>query len=429
MTTSLTRAGRPLRCLMVGYNGTGNTGSDIRLLTAIDDVREAFGPQTQVTVMTIDRERTAAILPVGAGIEVAEVSFSPVRFTFSIWNLARRHDVMLLVEGSTFKQNWSVWLLHAYLWAANCARWTGNHAIAYAVDVGELRGFHGFRARYECERMALVITRTEIARQRLQELGVRRPILSNTDTAFRYLREGQPRVAGRRVVGLAPIEFFHWPVCIKLWCDPAERYRWPYAFTWNAERRAQSDAMLQRWVNLARHAIEQHDVDIQLIAMEDLDTPVCERILEELGPLATNRVAIASSRQVSPGDMVSMLRGLDGLVTSRYHACVLSMGGAVPQMAISHDERLASIYAEMGIEQELLLHYLQPDLADQLLIKFDLLMQTSPELTQRIREQHDNRFLPLCAQNRFDLQAWGQRTFDSIGAASNPELKHTLKSD
>ncbi len=411
---SLTRDGKPLRCLLVGYNGVGNTGSEIRLLAAIDDAREAFGPQTHLTIMTINGARTQSILPEGGGIEVAEVSFSPLRLTLALWNLARRHDVILLVEGSTFKQNWSVWLLHAYLWAANSARWTGNYAIAYAVDVGELSGFHAWRTRHECERLALVITRTEIARQRLQELGVRRPILSNTDTAFRYVRAGEPRSSGRRVVGLAPIEFFHWPVRLKLWCDPAERYRWPFAFTWNAERRAQSDAMRARWVKLARHAIEQHDLDVQLIAMEDLDTPVCEQILADLGPLAAGRVSIASSRQVPPGDMVALLRGLDALVTSRYHACVLSVGGAVPQMAISHDERLASIYAELEIENESLLHYLQPDLSEQLISKFDSMMQHNQALSTRIREKHDQRFVPLCAKNREDLQAWGLRTFDSV---------------
>ena len=168
---TLTRNGKPLRCLLVGYNGAGNTGSDVRLLTAIADVSEAFGEKTQISVMTIDAERTAAMLPVDVEIEVVEVRFSPIRLTIALYNLVRKHDVVLLVEGSTFKQNWSVWLLHAFLWAATSARWTGNYAIAYAVDVGELSGFHAWRTRDECEQMAMVMTRTEIARDRLIKLG------------------------------------------------------------------------------------------------------------------------------------------------------------------------------------------------------------------------------------------------------------------
>ena len=414
----LTRNGRPIRCLLVGYNGVGNTGSDVRLLTAIADVHEAFGEKTHISVMTIDAERTAAILPTDIKIEVIEVCFAPIRLTIGLWKLARKHDVVLLVEGSTFKQNWSVWLLHAYLWAANSARWTGNFAIAYAVDVGELSGLHAWRTRHECERMAMVITRTEIARDRLTKLGVGRPVLANTDTAFRFVCEPERRITGRRVVGLAPIEFFHWPVRFKPWCRPEEKYRGPFAFTWNEERRTLSDAMLKGWVKLARHAIERHDLDIQLIAMEDLDTPVCERIIAELGPLAKDRVAFASSRQVGPLEMTAILRGLDALVTSRYHACVLSMGGAVPQMAICHDERLASIYAEVGIEQEFLLQHTQPDLADQLISTFDRMMKNEAGLSDRIRDTHAQRFLPLCTQNRIDLEAWGKRTFQSVTTES-----------
>jgi polysaccharide pyruvyl transferase WcaK-like protein len=416
---NLVRNGRSVRCLLVGYNGVGNTGSDVRLLTAISDVREAFGEKTRISVMTIDADRTAAILPRNIEIEIIEVCFSPIRLTIGLWNLARRHDVILLVEGSTFKQNWSVWLLHAYLWAANSARWNGNYAIAYAVDVGELSGFHALRTRHECERLAMVITRTEIARDRLVKLGVRRPVLANTDTAFRFVCAPERRTEGRRVLGLAPIEFFHWPVRFRPWCRPEDKYRGPFAFTWNAERRTQSEAMLQSWVNLTRHAIERHDLDIQLIAMEDLDIPVCERIIAELGPSAADRVSLSFSRQVAPLKMTAILRGLDALVTSRYHACVLSMGGAVPQMAICHDERLASIYAEVGIEKEFLLQYMQPDLANELIRTFDRMMKDVADLSDRIRDTHAQRFLPLCAQNRIDLEAWGQRTFQSISTDSS----------
>ena len=48
--------------------------------------------------------------------------------------------------------------------------------------------------------------------------------------------------------------------------------------------------------------------------------------------------------------MTSILRGLDFLVTSRYHACVLSMAAQVPQIAVGHDLRLKSIYAELGLQ-------------------------------------------------------------------------------
>jgi polysaccharide pyruvyl transferase WcaK-like protein len=413
---SITRHGKPLRCLLVGYNGAGNTGSDIRLLTAIDDIREALGPQTHITVTSINPERTAAILPQGQGIDVEEVIFTPHRFIPKMWKLTRSHDITFLVEGSTFKQNWSPWLLHAYLWAAEYARLNGNYAVAYAVDVGDLQRFHAFWTRRIVERMSLTITRTDVARQRLVNLGIRTPVLATTDTAFRFERQPERISQTRPVVGLAPIEFYQWPIRVKLFCPADERYKWPLAFTWTAERRELSDKMVERWVNLARHAIKTHDVDLQLIAMEDLDTVVCEKIQKALGPSLSERVKISSAQNVAPSEMVGILRGLDALITSRYHACVLSMGGSVPQMAVSHDERLASIYAELGIEQDYLLDYRQNDLSQELISKFDRLMQSRTEISHQIREMHDSQFVPRCALNKEELRAWALRTFDASTA-------------
>ena len=51
--------------------------------------------------------------------------------------------------------------------------------------------------------------------------------------------------------------------------------------------------------------------------------------------------------------MTTLLRSLDLLVTSRYHAAVLSMAAAVPQLAVGHDLRLVSLYQELGLADEL----------------------------------------------------------------------------
>ena len=49
--------------------------------------------------------------------------------------------------------------------------------------------------------------------------------------------------------------------------------------------------------------------------------------------------------------MTALLRSLELLVTSRYHAAVLSMPAAVPQIAIGHDQRISGLYGEMGLER------------------------------------------------------------------------------
>ena len=46
--------------------------------------------------------------------------------------------------------------------------------------------------------------------------------------------------------------------------------------------------------------------------------------------------------------MTMLLRSLGGLLTSRYHASVLSMAAGVPQVAVGHDLRLRTLFEELG---------------------------------------------------------------------------------
>ncbi len=49
--------------------------------------------------------------------------------------------------------------------------------------------------------------------------------------------------------------------------------------------------------------------------------------------------------------MTSILRSLDLLITSRYHAGVLSLAHQVPQTAIGHDLRIKDLYTDLGIDE------------------------------------------------------------------------------
>ena len=110
--------------------------------------------------------------------------------------------------------------------------------------------------------------------------------------------------------------------------------------------------------------------DVRLLAIEDLDAPVCERIL--------------------------------------------LMGGGVPRMVTSHDERQASISAELELDQELQLHYQNSDLVNLTIHRFDYLMENRAELAERIRRKHDTRFVPLCHQNLAVHHDWGLRNIDKV---------------
>ena len=61
------------------------------------------------------------------------------------------------------------------------------------------------------------------------------------------------------------------------------------------------------------------------------------------------RARVLSSRELDASRMTVLLRGLGALVTSRYHAAVLSMAAAVPQLAVGHDLRLRTLYQDSAL--------------------------------------------------------------------------------
>ena len=395
-------------CFLLGYTGCHNTGSDARILTIIDDLRDSFGDDVSITVASFYPENTAKIILPDEQISIAHVPFI---FPRKIFQLAVRHDVTMLVEGSCFKQNWGSVLLYLFLWGAFCAKLAGKKCVAYAIDVGELSPFNRFLTRAVCNKIDLLITRTGIARTRLVEMEVKTEIIATTDTAFRFLPHDPTdsrELRSAHTLGIAPVEFYQWPLKTRPFGKKEECYNYPYYYTWDDERRAKSKRLIEGYRELIRHAVEVHDLDIVLIAMEALDGDICQKIFDGIGAENRTRVRIIASNDHTPFEMAPLLRGLKYLVTARYHACVLSLDRAVPQMAIAHDERLVSIYTELGIERDLLLDHLDPDLIDKMIPTFDRLIARTGELRPVLKEKHDQYFMPTCYRNKVALKRWAE---------------------
>jgi polysaccharide pyruvyl transferase WcaK-like protein len=407
-------------CFLLGYTGCHNTGSDVRILTIIDDLRDCFGDDVSITVASFHPENTAKVIPPSDQVTIARVPFI---FPLKTLQLVIRHDVTMLVEGSCFKENWAKALLYLFLWGALWAKLAGKKCIAYAIDVGELSPLNRFLTRTICNKIDLLITRTEVARKRLIEMGVKTEIIANTDTAFRFLPEGSTtntEVPSSNTLGIAPVEFHQWPLKTKLYGKKEECYNYPYYYTWDDERREKSRRLIEAYCELIRHAIEVHDLDVVLIAMEALDSDICRKIFDGISPVHRARVRIVASNDHTPYRMAPLLRGLKYLVTARYHACVISLNQAVPQMAIAHDERLVSIYSELGIEQDFLLDHRDPGLTDKMIPTFDLLVARGGTLSGVLKRKHDEYFLPTCARNKIGLKLWAQGRAEPVAELATP---------
>jgi len=382
------RGGAP-RVLLIGYNGANNTGAEARLLVIMEDVRAVLGPDALVTVPTLNEKNLRRYLEEGPALRIAPI---PSIFPFAIRRLVREHDLVMLVEGSCYMDSWTSALLWEFLWGTRQARAFGKASVAYAVDAGRLKSSNAKLVKREASKTDLIITRTHAAARRLREVGVTAPIEVTADTAFTFepaeedrdfVRRELPR-AGRGVAGLSVMDFHLWPVVIQPFGRKEHCYKWPYFFSRSSERCRCSLELAASWAAEADRIVEKHDLSIALIAMEELDEPLARAAFARMRH--SERARIYSSREHHASRMTALLRSLNILVASRYHAGVLSLAAQVPQVALGHDPRLESFYEELGIRDEYFVRHPDPEAFRKVAERVDRLLADPRPVRELLRK-------------------------------------------
>ncbi len=383
---------REARVLMLGYNGANNTGAEALLLSDIEDVRAVFGPEAVITIPSLNPPNLRRYVKEGPNLRIVRL---PTIFFATISRLVRQNDLIMLVEGSTYMDTWASAMLWIYLWATHCAHVMGKPCLAYAVDAGVIKsGFNRFLVRHVASQTSLIITRAKAAAERLRALRVTTPLRVTADNAFTFrpdpadadlLSQVWPE-AGPNVVGMALVDFYQWPVVMKPWGPKEDCYKWPYFFSRSPERTAATEALARSYAALADDMIARHGKSVALIGMEELD----ERLLRKVHGYMTHpdRARIFCSREYNASQMVSILRSLELLVTSRYHACVLSLAAKVPQLAVGHDLRLKTIYKELSLFDDFFVEPNTPDLYESLQARVERLLAPSPSVQDTLRQGH-----------------------------------------
>ena len=344
-----------IRVLMVGYNGADNTGAEALLLSDIQDLRAVLGTEAHITVPSLNPANLRRYLAEGPTLRIVPM---PTLFFGTIRHLVRESDLVVLVEGSTYMDSWGSPLLWAFLWATQCASKLGKPCLAYAVDAGTLKPANARLVRRVASRTSLIVTRNRAAAGRLRAVGVTAPIMSTADNAFTFQpREADrgrverewPRAAGG-MVGLAMVDFSLFPAVMRPWGPRGRCYKWPYYFS-NSPARTRSSGMLaQGYASLADNVVERSGKAVALIGMEGLDEALAERVHGRMRH--PESALVFSARLHDTSRMACLLRGLDLLVTSRYHASVLSLAAGVPQVAMHNDTRLATLYEDLGLKED-----------------------------------------------------------------------------
>jgi polysaccharide pyruvyl transferase WcaK-like protein len=371
-------SGRPwkpdekLKLLFAGYNGTRNTGADVRVEEMLRQIRHILGPKNvEFSVMTQNFERSRGYFDGTRQVKLPDV-FPPF-----LYREVPRHDGVVACEGSMFKSKFANALTTMMIGSLGIASAMNRLSVGYGAEAGQMDPILERMVRRFCGR-SLIITRNEESMAVLNRLGVSTEL--GTDTAWTFEPHGPDyaqsalRAAGwdgaKPLLVVCPINPFWWPVRASLakflarsftGAYRASQYRTVYFHSWASRRAAAYEHYLNSIARAVRAFRERHHAFVILAAMERLDARACADLSRKLDGAPT-----FTSDDYDMYQLVAILRACHWMVSSRYHGIVTSMPALVPSAGITMDERIRNLMRERG-HRRLLLEVDDPDLEPKLL--------------------------------------------------------------
>ena len=356
------RRGERLKILLVGYNGARNTGADARVVALTQQLEEAFGAEgAEMTVITLDEDNLKGYF--SEGVHFFRLT---TIFFFSLLRATSQTHVAVLCEGSTLTRTFADALCVFYCEAAGIMKRQHKPCIAYGSEVGHV---DGWLARLSQAMMSdtYFMVRTETSLRNLKDLGLQGHV--GTDTAWTFQTPEGEAWARRRLMsdgwdgqmpllGVAVINPFCWPVRPSLWRwlkavvtgDRSRQYDKMYFFSDSPDRRRQYQQYLDEMAAAANRYQQEHGAFVVVLGMEKLDTAACRDFEQKI----SGQHALYTSLTSNVFQMTGLLRTLTVLVTSRYHAAVLSMERRLPIVAVTFDARLEGVMHETELNGDYL---------------------------------------------------------------------------
>ena len=381
--------GEKLKLLFAGYNGTRNTGSDVRVEEMLRQIRRILGPEkVDLSVMTFNFDRSRGYFEGTAQVRLPDI-FPP----FLAKEVPKHHGVVAC-EGSMFKSKFANALATMMIGSLGIAAAENKLSVGYGAEAGHMDPLVAKMCGRYCKN-SLVITRNDESRKILRELGV--PTELGTDTAWTFeplgAEYGQKALRelgwdGKTpVLVVCPINPFEWPVKASLakaaihsvtGAYKESHYRGPYFH--NAGPAA--DRAYEHYLSSIAKAVaafrQKKNVFVIMAATERMDARACRRISEKLGG-----VPVLTSDNYNMYQLVSILRACRMMVSSRYHGIVTSMPALVPSAGITMDERIRNLMNERG-HPELLMNVDDVDLEERTLASLEILERDGERIADGI---------------------------------------------
>lgn len=365
--------GKPLKLLLAGYAGTRNTGADVRVDEMIRQFRHLFGDEhVEMSIYTLDKELTRGYF------RTVQQILLPKVFPKTLYDTVHTHHAVIACEGSMFKSKFANALSTFMVGAIGLAAAEGKLAVGYGGEAGKMDPALQDLVRRYCQE-TLIIARNDASKGVLSELGV--ASRSGTDTAWTF--DPSPPEVGHKilmdagwdgvtpVLALVPINPFWWPVKPNLGRGVVNSFSGLYdeshyaSIYFHAEGREVDDKQ-ELYLTAIADAVNEfrktNDVFPVMFGSEQVDRIAGEALNEKLG----GGFPVIVSDEHNMYDMVSAMRQARFMVSSRYHACVMTMSGGVISAGITMDERIRNLMIDRG-SPELALEVEDPNLAENLL--------------------------------------------------------------
>jgi polysaccharide pyruvyl transferase WcaK-like protein len=370
--------GERLKLLFAGYNGTRNTGSDVRVEEMLRQIRRILGPENvDLSMMTFNLDRSRGYFEGTSQVRLPDI-FPPF-----LANEVPKHHGVVACEGSMFKSKFANALATMMIGSLGIAAAENKLSVGYGAEAGQMDPLVAKMCGRYCKN-SLVITRNNESRKILRELGV--PTELGTDTAWTFeplgAEYGQKALCDvgwdrkTPVLVVCPINPFEWPVKASVakaalhsltGAYKESHYRGPYFHNAGPAADRAYEHYLSSIANAVAAFRQKKNVFVIMAATERMDARPCRRISEKLGG-----VPIMSSDDYNMYELVSILRACRMMVSSRYHGIVTSMPALVASAGITMDERIRNLMNERG-HQELLMNVDDPDLEARTLAALEIL--------------------------------------------------------
>lgn len=382
--------GKTFKVLLAGYSGTRNTGADVRVEEMIRQFRHLFGDDLlEMSIFTIDPELTRGYFRTVRQLHLPKI------FPKYLYDTIHEQHAVVACEGSMFKSKFANALSTMMVGSLGLAAVEGKIGVGYGGEAGKMDdSLKDLVAKYCGD--ALIIARNEASKGVLAELGV--ASRSGTDTAWTF-DPADPDV-GRQILldagwdgekpilALCPINPFWWPVRPNVGRAAVnavsgmykeEHYGSVYFHAEGTDVDDAQDRYLSAIAGAVKRFLKDHDVQPVLFGSEQLDRLAAEALDEKLG----GGTPIIVSDEHDMYSMVSAMRQSTYMVSSRYHACVMTMAGGVASAGITMDERIRNLMADRGTP-ELALEVDSPNLEDELLVVLNQLVSDTENIRRGI---------------------------------------------